>query len=274
MFTRGVPLLAQMPDPRLLLRLSLLLLLASVTSYAQPHPRVVHVYVALADNQNQGIVPVPARLGNGRDPANNLYWGAAFGVKSFFKTSSDWHLLSCGSATSAAVLERCVFRRHTPDILLVADAYDGARIRDAISDFVSAAAFLRQETLSLDLPAERLTAPIAGASDVLAYVGHDAFMDFQIPKVTGKAGTHKREFIILACASKPYFDPYMRATQARPLLWTTGLMAPEAYTLLAVLEGWAHSESNESIRQRAALAYDKYQKCGLHAAQRLFASGW
>jgi len=45
----------------------------------------VHVFVALADNKNQGIVPVPARLGNGQDPANNLYWGAAFGVKTFFK---------------------------------------------------------------------------------------------------------------------------------------------------------------------------------------------
>jgi hypothetical protein len=237
-------------------------------------PRVVHVFVALADNQNQAIVPVPARLGNGRDPANNLYWGAAFGVKSFFKANSEWHLQSCGSATSPAVLERCVFRRQNPDVLLVADAYDGAKIRDAVSDFVSSAAFLRQETLSINVRGEKLTASIAGASDLLAYVGHDAFMDFQIPPVVGKTGTHKREFIILACASKSYFDSYMRGTQAQPLLWTTGLMAPEAYTLLAALEGWAHSEKNESIRQRAAVAYAKYQKCGLRAAQRLFISGW
>ena len=39
--------------------------------------RVVHVFVALCDNEHQGIVPVPARIGNGEDPDNNLYWGAA-----------------------------------------------------------------------------------------------------------------------------------------------------------------------------------------------------
>jgi hypothetical protein len=75
-------------------------------------------------------------------------------------------------------------------------------------------------------------------------------------------------------AGKPYFRPYMQDTQSEPLLWTTGLMAPEAYTLRAALQGWAQSEDNESVRQRAAVAYDKYQKCGLRAAQRLFATGW
>ena len=49
--------------------------------------RVIHVLVALCDNANQGIVPVPARLGNGADPDSNLYWGAAFGVKTFFSKS-------------------------------------------------------------------------------------------------------------------------------------------------------------------------------------------
>jgi len=32
--------------------------------------------------------------------------------------------------------------------------------------------------------------------------------------------------------------------------------------------------SDEQIRDRAAGAYDKYQKCGLHGARRLLVSGW
>ena len=44
---------------------------------AQRPARLVHVFVALADNAHQGIVPVPAALGNGDDAAQNLYWGAA-----------------------------------------------------------------------------------------------------------------------------------------------------------------------------------------------------
>jgi hypothetical protein len=51
-------------------------------------------------------------------------------------------------------------------------------------------------------------------------------------------------------------------------------MAPEAYTLKSALDGWIGRESNEQVRERAATAYDKYQKCGLRGARRLFATGW
>lgn len=255
-----------------------LFILAQVFPYthawAQSRARVVHAFVSLADNKNQGIIPVPARLGDGQDPASNLYWGAAFGVKSYFKASAEWHLLSCDPGPQALILERCVFHRIDPEVLLVADAYDGSRIRDAVSDFVSSVAGLRVETLSVGLGKEKTALAIAADADLLVYIGHDAFMDFQIPRVTGQKGVRKRQFIVLACASKSYFRPYMQGTEGEPLLWTTGLMAPEAYTLKAALDGWIHSESAESIRQRAAIAYDKYQKCGLRAAQRLFATGW
>jgi hypothetical protein len=51
-------------------------------------------------------------------------------------------------------------------------------------------------------------------------------------------------------------------------------MAPEAYTLKGALDGWIVGETNELIHERAAAAYDKYQKCGLRGARRLFATGW
>jgi len=66
----------------------------------------------------------------------------------------------------------------------------------------------------------------------------------------------------------------MHASGAYPLLWTTNLMAPEAYTLKSALDGWVDGESNEQIRNRAAAAYDRYQKCGLRAAQRLLTTDW
>jgi len=51
-------------------------------------------------------------------------------------------------------------------------------------------------------------------------------------------------------------------------------MAPEAYTLKAALNGWVAHETNEAIRERAAKAYDQYQKCGITGARRLLVSGW
>jgi len=65
----------------------------AIPSVAESTPRVVHVFVALDDDQHQGVIPVPPALGNGRDPQRNLYWGAAYGVKTYFKASEDWELV-------------------------------------------------------------------------------------------------------------------------------------------------------------------------------------
>ena len=243
-------------------------------SSAQAAPRLAHVFVALADNQHQGIVPVPVRLGNGSDPANNLYWGAAFGVKTFFRASADWELVWSGKGPKAAILERCVFKHRREDVYVVADAYEGSRIREAVTDFLSAAAGESSESVPVKAKSSNVSLRIGGGADVVAYAGHDAFMDFQVTPVKGTNGDKPRKAIVLACASKAYFSPYLRETGAEPLLWTTGLMAPEAYTLEAVLSGWIAGEGSEVVRQRAARAYDKYQKCGLRAAQRLFTTGW
>jgi hypothetical protein len=238
----------------------------------ESRPRTVHVFVALADNQHQGIVPVPARLGNGDDAEQNLYWGSAYGVKAFFARSAEWSLLRCSAKPKVEVLERCVFKHHKTNTYMVADAYRGSEIREAILDFFDAASGASPETIAPLPSGEALT--IRGGADLVAYVGHDGLMDFSLPLIPQKKNDTHRDAIILACASKQFFAEALRAGGAYPLLWTTNLMAPEAYTLESSLEGWIDRESGDQIRDRAAAAYDKYQKCGFKAAHRLFVSGW
>src|SRR5690349_21306631 len=61
----------------------------------KPGIRTVHILVALCDNKYQGIVPVPKSIGNGQDPASNLYWGCDLGLKTYFKKkTSNWNLVS------------------------------------------------------------------------------------------------------------------------------------------------------------------------------------
>ena len=83
--------------------------------------KVIHVYVALCDNKYQGIVPVPAKIGNGQDPDNNLYWGCAFGIRSYFKQSKNWKLLKKYPIDSMN-LERLVFN-HTSSVNLAIPAH-------------------------------------------------------------------------------------------------------------------------------------------------------
>lgn len=236
--------------------------------------RVAHVFVALCDNVNQGIVPVPAHLGDGESPASNLYWGAAFGVKTFFKKSKDWRLVAEARNPRAGVLERVVFRHRTLDAYLVADAYRGSEIKACTLDFLSAAAGAPGETLDLDLGDARARVHTAGGAGLVAYVGHDGLMDFTLPATPRRRDETERDAVVLACASRQYFAAPLRATGARPLLWTTNLMAPEAYVLDAALAGWLARESGEGVRARAAAAYHKYQRCGLKAAHNLFATGF
>lgn len=254
--------------------LFLVLLLACVSSFAQSSPHTVHVFVALADNVNQGIVPVAAKLGNGEDPVRNLYWGSAFGIKTFFTRSPDWKLISCKLPTKSEVLERCVFKYRTQDVYLVADAYRGREIQTAILDFLDSAAGLGKEEIEIEDGIARTALAIRGGSQVVVYVGHDGLMDAPLPRIPKQKDQAVRQAIILACASRNYFSTALRASGAYPLLWTTNLMAPEAYTLKSALDGWILGENNQQIRERAAAAYDKYQKCGLRAARNLMATGW
>lgn len=255
---------------------AILLLAADVLWSQDAKPRTIHVFVALADNQHQGIVPVAAVLGNGDDPERNLYWGSAYGVKTFFSRSAEWERLSCGQRPKPAILERCIFNYRSSKVYLIADAYRGIEIKQAVLDFLDSAAGGSADTVSINVhPAGTvLSLPANGAAALVAYIGHDGLMDFRLPQYPRQKGETLREAIVLACASKQFFAEAMRANGAYPMLWTTGLMAPEAYTLKAALDGWIAGENREQVRDRAAAAYDKYQKCGLKAAHRLLTTGW
>jgi len=237
-------------------------------------PRSIHVFVALADNQSQGIVPVPAKLGNGEDANNNLYWGSAYGVRTFFSKSGDWQLLETRPGAKTEVLERCIFKHRSSNVYLVADAYHGNQIRQTVIDFLQAAAGGNTEEIAVKAGSRSLTFAGGGDADLVAYVGHDGLMDFQLSSLPQKQNGKWRETIILACYSKGFFGQSLYATGAYPLLWTNGLMAPEAYTLKSAIDGWILKENNQQIRERAAEAYHRYQNCSLGAARKLLATGW
>jgi hypothetical protein len=236
--------------------------------------RLVHVVVALCDNKYQGIAPTPDAIANGDDPSSNLYWGAGYGVKAFFRKAKDWDHVADVPNPRAAVLERSVYRHKATGVYLVADAYRGREIEQSIFDFLNFAAGNDVETIEVGDGAQRQSLRVGGAADLIVYIGHDGLMDFGLTKYPQAADGRRREAIILSCLSKSFFEKPLRRAGAEPLLWTNDLMAPEAYTLKAALDGWMLNEDAEQIRQRAAEAYQKYQKCGMRAALHTFATGW
>ena len=115
---------------------------------------------------------------------------------------------------------------------------------------------------------------INGNGKLLAYIGHNGLMDFSVTEDFANADEKTRDAIMLACISKRYFWGYIQDAGARPLLWSTGLMSPEAYTLHDALESYMQQEPAEAIRTSAANAYSRYQKCSVKASKKLLVSGF
>ena len=239
-------------------------------SFAVFGQKKIHVFVALCDNANQGIVPVPKTLGNGQNPRTNLYWGALYGVKTHFKRSKDWQFVKTLPTKHPKILERVLFKHRTSNTYLLADAYDGKYIKQTTIDFLDASSGANP----IEIIENNKKMSFGGNSNLLAYVGHDGLMEFSLDTKFNPKNKKKRDAIILACISKDYFKPYLQQTGANPLVWSTGLMSPEAYTLKWAIDGWILNESDAEIRERAAKAYNKYQKCGMRGARGLLVTGY
>ncbi|MEM9339964.1 MAG: hypothetical protein AAGA66_14600 [Bacteroidota bacterium] len=233
--------------------------------------RTIHVYVALCDNRFQGIVPVPKNLGNGKVPRTNLYWGAAYGLKSYFEhKTDDWELLKSMDSDNPMILERVIFMHKTEEVYLLADAYDGEKINYCVEDFLKASN--GQNPIQLTHQSQELV--FGGSADLVCYVGHNGLMDFDVDINYHSENPEVKDVMILTCYSKDYFSNEMVESKTNPILWTTHLMAPEAYTLKSAIDGWILNESGKEIDERAAQTYNNYQNCGISGARNLFTTGF
>ncbi len=242
-------------------------------------PIVVHVVVALCDNANQGIVPVPATLGDGQDPKNNLYWGALYGVKTHLSRTSHWSLQDVENSTDSRILDRAILVSDTKrkgkvvPVYLVAEAWDGAYIKESIESYLDMLAGNAPVTMVINQRDDSSIKLEAGSSaHLLAYVGHNGLMEFSVetPALIQDSVNEPRSAVVLACASKGYFLDHFQSLNVHSLLLTRGLMAPEAYTLDATIHAWAAGGETLSVVEEAAKAYHKYQQCGMRGARGLF----
>ncbi len=233
----------------------LLFLLLTIAAHAEPVR--LQVFIALADNRTQGILPVPAKIGNGDDADANLYWGCSEALKPVLRASTGWKLTRTDKNPSPDVLERAVFTHRSSKWELIAHVYRGSAIKACTTGFFAA--------LASDEPREQ--------TPLVAYLGHNGLMDFPLPaEATARRGPG-RQAIVLCCVSAEYFTPHLEKVGAIPLLTTTQLMYPGGFLLRAALDGWIAGDPPEKVRQRAAAAYAKNQKISVKAAAGVFTAG-
>lgn len=228
---------------------------------------VVHIFVPLCDNKNQGIAPVPKRLGDGLNLRTNLYWGALYGVKTHFKRLRRWKLIQSEKNISKVVLERVVFKKH--NIYIVADAYRGDKMKEALHDYFDSISGIKSGRVQL----KKGSLALYKGADLTILNGHNGLMDYNIRSQKSK-DNKIRETAVIGCKSYKYFKRNLSISKAYPLITTTNYMAPEAYVLEAIINSWGRLGSPKDMKKSAGKAYHKYQKCGLRGATRLFQAGW
>lgn len=238
---------------------------------ASGKPLMVHIFIPLCDNDHQNIVPVSKTLGDGQNLKTNLYWGAAYGVKTYFK-NNGWKIDREITGLNDTILERIIFTRTLENgsrILAIADAYSGDKMEVCLNDFFSRISGEQNELVLL----KDSTAIDLNETDLFAFTGHDGLMDISPSIIINKNVTHK-DAVVLACVSSDFFNLRLNAVNAYPLITTKSLMAPEAYVLHATLLAWAQMMSQKEILEKACGAYAQYQKCSLSAAHTVFKTGW
>ncbi|MBK1853421.1 hypothetical protein JO972_00465 [Verrucomicrobiaceae bacterium 5K15] len=235
--------------------------------------KVVHTFVALCDNASQGIAPVPSKIGNGNDPANNLYWGCSDGSRAYFSKSKQWRRHSTGKAKDQpAILERLVFQHKQSRTVMVVDAWRGSEIKECMAQFCQSMAGQRYESVTIKDDQGEHRVNLAGGADLLAFIGHNGLMEFSLPALPANP-KRKQDVsaVVLCCKSDRFFQKHTEPSGVTPLVMTASNMYPGAFILHDVIEGWLKHEDRGQLRLRAAKAYAKNQKISTKSALNVFA---
>ncbi len=217
---------------------------------AHAAPKKVALFVALCDNATQGIIPVPAKIGDGNKPEDNLYWGCTEGFAGCFKSSKQWKLIKRETLEDKRIFERLTYLNESAGVQVTAEAWRGSEIQACLTAFESSV--------------------VSGNSDLCVYIGHNVLMDAQVPPNPGKA-VKPVDAIVLCCVSESYFTERLTKIGARPVLLTTQLMYPGSFILREALPVWAKGGSLEDIRGAASTAYARNQNISVKAAKGVFA---
>ena len=234
---------------------------------------MIHVYVALCDNASQGIAPVPAKIGNGDDPANNLYWGCSDGSRLVFSNSKSWKSLNAGKVDGRPeILERLVFQHRKTKAILVVDAWRGKEIKSCITEFCKSLAGQHYESLAVNLADKDCRLNLAGGADFLTFIGHNGLMEFQVPEYPANPKRKQPVYAaVLCCKSKDFFSGHLKMAGVKSVVMTASNMYPGAFILHDVLDPWFAGEDPDSLRLLAAKAYAKNQGISTKGALSVFA---
>jgi len=242
----------------------------------------VTVHVALCDSRLSKVAN--PNQGRGDSFRENLYWGAMYGVETFFSRQGDWKFVHADAGRDPHVLRRVVFlRRASPteewrqrgvtkpfDICLLAQAWAGPyaadAMRAALNDGLGA-----KPPVVIEIGNRRI--PFGSGSHLVGYVGYNALKDGHtiLPNPNEDLPKPEARGIFYICASSAdYLAIPLRQLGLYPVLLTTQHITPEAYVLHGLTETLANGQIETGFALQAAQEYAHYNRMVPNEARRIF----
>ena len=229
-------------------------------------PFVAQVHVALCDNR---IIRCGGHgLGNGDDPGRNLYWSSSGGMHGWMsRRGSGWSLAAAGAGDGVGVLASEIWKRSVApspplrargvtsafDVYVVADAWRGTEIDEAVKAFASDLATVEARPRALP---DGTTLASGGAAHLVAWVGHDRWMDY--PRWTPpepRSAAPPKGTMAIACMSRQYLGDFTSTPGRLPLLLTTDYLFAGSHAFEGALRAFLDGAALGAIADAGARAY-------------------
>jgi hypothetical protein len=227
------------------------------------------IYVALCDNDAQGIVKVKSRrLCRGDEPGENLYWSAAGGLAATLR-AAHWQQVATATFAEGDLAVKSIWRKRLVpggqlrahgsrapfDAYVVGLGYRGTRIREAMMDYLRAVN--GDESRAEAVGALALAA--GGASHVVGYIGHDYFYDVDdwqpLLQLRDGDSTLQKGVFALSCTGHRLIRPAIQRANAHILLLNRTLGFPGAWTAEAIVTGLAAGLDERALHRAASAAF-------------------
>lgn len=225
-----------------------------VADLAAGKPLAVEVHVPLCDSSI--IACGNAKLGDGENPATNLYWSTTPGLGSWFNRSGAGWTRDAKAAAPADkdILALHVYRKtiSTPSTWRTKGAPKTFTLELSINAW-------RGTAIDRALAAYATSLSAAGGAHLVAWVGHNRLMDLE-SFTWPAASSDAKGVIAIACATAPYMKQAVSSATRVPLLMTTDLLFANAAPLEATILAFANGKSYATMRLDAATAYAGVRK--------------
>jgi hypothetical protein len=209
---------------------------------------------------------------DGTNPKSNVYWGAGYGLKTYFKRYDNWKVIYQKDSISEFVAERVVFAKtfvNKAQVYLIADAYFGYGMEFCLNDYFSA--IWEENTDSVNILDKAI--PANGNADLIVFNGHNGLLDYEIVLKNRKCVIQK-ETAIICCGSYCNFIDKIKLYHTFPLIRTLDAITAEACILTSIIEPWEMLKSDEEIRQNVMRKYISIHHCSNEDADRIFVTGF